>query len=79
MKKLSKEELSEYNNARVKYLDVKLHLADVAMTEENIREEKMKTMSDIRMSKSVLDSITKKLVDKYGENAVINFQTGEVK
>ena len=79
MKKLSKEELSEYNNARVKYFDTKLHLADIAITEENIREEKVKTMSDIRMSKSILDSITKKLVDKYGENAVINFQTGEVK
>lgn len=78
MKKLTKDEMSEYSAARTNLIQLKMHLADIAMTEESIRDERMTTTSNLRMAKAVLEDFIQSIAEKYGEDSKINFQTGEV-
>jgi hypothetical protein len=77
-KKLSKEELSNFSSARNRVFDLKLHLADVAMTEEAIKKERSKTVSELEMAKTVFDNFNREIIEKYGEGVKINFTTGEI-
>lgn len=77
-RKLSKEELSNFNSARNRVFDLKLHLADVALTEEAIKKERTSTLSELEMAKTVVDNINREIIEKYGEGTKINFTTGEI-
>lgn len=78
MKKLTKDEMSEYTSAKTNLIQLKMHLADIIMTEESIKSERDTTVSNIRMSRAVLEDYVQKIAEKYGEDAKINFQTGEI-
>lgn len=77
-KKLSKEELENYNSARRRMFDLKVHLADVAMAESKLQEEKRNTISDLALAKKQIDDANEMIVKKYGDGVKINFTTGEI-
>lgn len=58
--------------------DIKLHIADIAMAESKLQEEKKSTMSELALAKKQVDDVNEMIVNKYGEGVKINFGTGEI-
>jgi len=71
MQKLEQEELENLQNIIKKYNDVKIKIADACIAKEAY-------LSEIDFMKSEYLKEEKKLLIKYGDDASINIQTGEV-
>jgi|TARA_B100001063_G_C16653284_1_gene497088 hypothetical protein len=72
MTKIAENELQELQGLHAEFNKIKSQLGDIALQEHALC---LKTEA-IRKS---FQDLEKGLMDKYGENAVINLETGEVK
>lgn len=72
MEKLTKEELELLQGLVTEYNNVKIRIADTFIAQDALLKE-------IEAMKSSYIKEEKKLLKKYGDDAVINVQTGEVK
>lgn len=70
-KRLTSEELSNIQNLNAEFTRAKIALGDIEL-------EKQAVLAKIDMIKATFAENEKVLIEKYGENAVINIQTGEV-
>jgi len=69
--KLEKEELKSIQELNSQFQQLKLALGEIALREADIVEE-------VKNVKSLFMVEEKKLIEKYGANAIINLQTGEI-
>lgn len=72
MEKLTKEELELLQGLVTEYNNVKIRIADTFIAQDALLKE-------IEAMKASYIKEEKKLLKKYGDDAVINVQTGEVK
>lgn len=77
MKKLTKEELEEFNQARIAYFDSKSDLADVTIQLERYKNRKTTLLMDVDMNEDRLRKIQNEIHEKYGD-VKVNFSTGEL-
>ncbi|MCP3698015.1 MAG: hypothetical protein GY920_05585 [Aliivibrio sp.] len=70
-KKLTSEELSKLQELNNSFTQSKISLGDLELQKENI-------IGKIKEIKSKFVELEKELIKKYGEESVINLQTGEV-
>lgn len=70
-KKLTSEELSKLQELNNSFTQSKISLGDLELQKENI-------IGKIKEIKSNFVELEKELIKKYGEESVINLQTGEV-
>lgn len=75
--KLTQEELDKFISVRQSYFDLKDQIADIAINEERIKNQKLKALHQIEITYDELTSIHDDIRSKYGEGKV-NLQTGEV-
>lgn len=78
MKKLDKELLERFQQARRNIFDVKMHLADIALTEQNVQIEKEATIQRYKEVQSEQAEVNAEVVKLFGENVRVNAETGEV-
>lgn len=78
MKKLDKELLERFQQARRNVFDVKMHLADIALTEQNVHIEKEATIQRYKEVQAEQASVNAEVVKLFGENVRVNAETGEV-
>jgi hypothetical protein len=71
MKELSKEELELLQGLVTEYNNVKIRIADTFIAQDALLKE-------IEAMKATYIKEEKKLLEKYGDDAVINVQTGKV-
>ena len=71
MKELSKEELELLQGLVTEYNNVKIRIADTFIAQDALLKE-------IEAMKADYIKEEKKLLEKYGDDAVINVQTGSV-
>lgn len=71
-KQLTQEELSYLQELRNSYTTAKMELADIELA----KQAQIESIANIREQFKANEQV---LIAKYGENAVINIQTGEVK
>lgn len=71
-KQLTQEELTYLQELRNSYTTAKMELADIELA----KHAKLASIDNIREQFKANEEV---LIAKYGENAVINIQTGEVK
>lgn len=72
MKSLEKNELELLQNLRVEFNKHKIQLGDLVL-------QKTLVVEDIQKIKKQFEDLESGLISKYGENSVINLQTGEIK
>jgi hypothetical protein len=72
MNKLTKEELDNVQGLVTQFNKLKIELADAVLAQTSITK-------NIEAVKSKYAEQEKTFIEKYGENAVINVETGEVK
>ena len=72
MKKVEEKELQELQNLNSEFVNKKTQLGDLEIQKSLV----LKQVESIRIDFSKLEKV---LLEKYGENSVINLQTGEVK
>ena len=72
MKKIEEKELKQLQDLNAEFAQLKTNLGDLTLQKHGVclRVEEIKTQ---------FQSAEKSLMDKYGENSVINLETGEVK
>ena len=70
-KKLTSEELSKLQELNNSFTQSKISLGDLELQKENI-------IGKIKEIKSKFVELEKELIKKYGEESVINLQTGQV-
>jgi hypothetical protein len=70
--KLTKEELTEIQSLNTEFSKKKMMLGDIDI-------QKAAIISEIGAMKMQFAQNEQKLIEKYGKDAVINLQTGEVK
>jgi hypothetical protein len=71
MKELTKEELELLQGLVTEYNNVKIRIADTFIAQDALLKE-------IESMKAAYIKEEKKLLEKYGDDAVINVQTGKV-
>jgi len=71
MAKLSKEELEQLQQLNTEFTKMKISLGDLEIQKSSI-------ISEIAAIKMKFSQHEMKLIEKYGEESVINIQTGEV-
>ena len=71
MTKLRTEELDELQNLNTEFTKLKISLGDLEI-------QKSQIISEIAAIKIKFGQNEKKLIEKYGQDSVINIQTGEV-
>jgi hypothetical protein len=71
MAKLSKEELGQLQQLNTEFTKLKISLGDLEIQKSSI-------ISEIAAIKMKFAQHEMKLIEKYGEDSVINIQTGEV-
>ncbi len=71
MAKLSKKELESIQKLMNDFNQVKMQLGDTVITQHNL-------MSNVADLKAAYAKEEQKLIKKYGENSVVNVQTGEI-
>lgn len=69
--KLTKEELSSLQELNSDYAKKKIQLGELEI-------QKYSMMTDISLLRAKFSQEEEKLIKKYGEDSVINLQTGEV-
>jgi hypothetical protein len=72
MGKITEEELTTLQTIVTDYNNVKIRIADTFIS-QNILLQEIDTMKSLYMLEE------KKLLEKYGDDTVINVQTGEIK
>ena len=72
MENLTKEELELLQKLVTEYNNVKIRIADTFIAQDALLKE-------IEAMKAAYIKEEKKLLEKYGDDALINVQTGEVK
>jgi|TARA_B110000238_G_scaffold200618_1_gene251440 hypothetical protein len=72
MKKIEEQELKQLQELNAEFAQLKTNLGDLTLQKHGIclRVEEIKTQFQIA---------EKSLMDKYGQNSVINLETGEIK
>ena len=70
--KLKDEELKEVQELNQKFLQIKVKMADVEIN-------KQKSVTELESVQKDFVELEKKLIESYGQNAVIDLRTGEVK
>tara|TARA_R110000851_G_scaffold117098_1_gene243628 strand:+ start:471 stop:710 length:240 start_codon:yes stop_codon:yes gene_type:complete len=72
MKKIEEQELKQLQELNTEFAQLKTNLGDLTLQKHGIclRVEEIKTQFQIA---------EKSLMDKYGQNSVINLETGEIK
>jgi len=70
-KQLTSEELGNLQELNNSFTQSKISLGDLELQKENI-------IGNIKQIKSKFVELEKELIKKYGEESVINLQTGEV-
>ena len=78
MKKLNKELLERFQQARRNIFDIKMHLADIALTEQNVKIEKEATIQRYKEFQAEQADVNAEVVKLFGENVRVNAETGEV-
>jgi len=77
MKKLTEDELKEFNEARIAYFDAKSDLADVTIQLERYKSRKTTLLMDVDLYEDRLRKIQDDIHEKYGD-VKVNFSTGEL-
>ena len=72
MKQLTEEELEVLQGCVTKYNNVKIKIADTLILQDSLLKE-------IDSLKSVYMAEEHKLIQKYGDDTIINVKTGEIK
>ena len=72
MKKVEEKELQELQNLNSEFVNKKAQLGDLEIQKSLV----LKQVESIRVDFCKLEQV---LLEKYGENSVINLQTGEIK
>mgnify|MGYP000672012142 CR=1 FL=1 len=72
MNKLTKEELELLQGLVTEYNNAKIRIADTEIAKQSLLKE-------IEAMKASYNKEEKKILEKYGDDAVINIQTGEIK
>jgi hypothetical protein len=72
MQKLTKEELDILQDLVTNYNNVKIKIADTFIAQDALLKE-------IEIMKASYGIEEKKLLEKYGDDTIINVQTGEIK
>ena len=70
--KLEKEELEILQKLNQDFQTIKVQLGDLAIQKNNV-------LKNLDVIQNMFKNEEKKLVEKYGEKAVINIETGEIK
>jgi hypothetical protein len=76
-RKLTPEELEKFNTVRSTYADLRSRLADIAITEERLKNDKQTTLINVDLAHKEYATVQKEIYDKYGEG-MINGITGEI-
>jgi len=71
-KKLKKEELETVQALNQKFLQIKIKIADAEVN-------KAKAINELDQVQIEFSNLEKKLIESYGQDAVIDLRTGEVK
>jgi len=71
MKKITKSELENLQALNTEFSKTRLSIGDLELT-------KAELINKIDLIKKQFSEIEKKLITKYGEDSVINMQTGEL-
>ena len=72
MKKISEDQLKEIQGINNKFLQAKIKIADTVIGLFN-------TVPTVEVIQGQFNDLEKELIKEYGENAVIDLRTGEVK
>lgn len=72
MKKVKKEELEKLQQLNSEFVQAKTQLGDLEIQKSII-------ISNVQEIRSHFGELEQTLMKKYGENSVINLQTGEIK
>ena len=72
MKNLEKKELEKLQTLNSDFVKMKTQLGDFELQKQMVIEQ-------VQSIKSQFAALEKKLIKKYGDNTVINLQTGELK
>jgi|TARA_R100000479_G_C6340016_1_gene184944 predicted nucleic acid-binding Zn-ribbon protein len=72
MKKVKKEELEKLQQLNSEFVQAKTQLGDLEI-------QKSMIISNVQEIRSQFGELEQTLMKKYGENSVINLQTGEIK
>tara|TARA_A100001201_G_scaffold140949_2_gene135192 strand:- start:228 stop:455 length:228 start_codon:yes stop_codon:yes gene_type:complete len=72
MKKVKKEELEKLQQLNSEFVQAKTQLGDLEIQKSII-------ISNVQEIRSQFGELEQTLMKKYGENSVINLQTGEIK
>jgi hypothetical protein len=76
-KKLTPEELEKLSNTREHYYDLRIHITDIVLTEERLKNDKQSTLINIDLAYNELVAVQDEIHAKYG-SVKVNMQTGEV-
>jgi hypothetical protein len=77
MKNLTPEELESFKAAHENYYSLRGRLADIAIAEERLKNDKQSTLVNISIAAEQLDKVNNEIHEKYGDGNV-NMQTGEI-
>jgi len=75
-KRISEEELEKLRSLNQNYRDLKFQVADIEITFERMKSQKISTLANLETSAFDLSQFQEELVSKYGD-IKINLQTGE--
>jgi hypothetical protein len=75
-KRISEEELEKLRSLNQNYRDLKFQVADIEITFERMKSQKISTLANLETSAFDLSQFQEDLVSKYGD-IKINLQTGE--
>lgn len=76
MKKIKKEELSKLVELNTNFRELKLQLADIEVTFNRLKSQKIATLSNLETAAFDLSSYQDEIIKEYGDIKV-NLQTGE--
>jgi len=76
MKKIEKEELEKLIELNKNYRDLKFQIADIEITFERLKNQKITSIANLEMGAHDLASYQKEISEKYGD-VDINLHTGE--
>jgi len=75
MKKIEKEELEKLIELNKNYRDLKFQIADIEITFERLKNQKITSIANLEMGAHDLASYQKEISEKYGD-VDINLHTG---
>jgi len=76
MKKIEKDELEKLIELNKNYRDLKFQIADIEITFERLKNQKITSIANLEMGAHDLASYQKEISEKYGD-VDINLHTGE--